>query len=229
MSILARVRRSRTFPVVVGLVGLVSILTIFGVASTEMYGVETPANLLAYWHMALAWTGGVAFLVTFLASVQFLRQRERFWNLLAGSSGEIGLLMLTATIAMGSLWGSEIWGVYWSWGDVRLVTILIAWFIYAGYLIVFHATLDGEGQFGATYAIVGFVTIPLSYISTRIWQAQLHSPTLNGSVEGTGIDVVTLLVAIAAVALLYIYLLALRVGVLEVRDDVIRTAREASR
>ncbi len=215
--------------VVLGLLavlGLASIVLIFGFTSSMMYGVESAANLVAYWHIGLAWTAGIALFVTFVGSVQYLRVRQRYWNLLAAASGEIGFLMLTAAIVMGSLWASEIWGVYWSWGDVRLVTMFIAWFVYAGYLVVFNSTIDSEGRYAATYGVLGFVTIPLSFLSTRLWQPQLHNPTIGGpGGEQSVIDPMVLVLSIVAITLLYGVIVSLRLRVFELRDIVIRESR----
>lgn len=216
--------RARYRPVVLAMVlvtGLGSIVSIFGYTSPVIYGVEAPINLLSYWHIALAWAGSLALFVTFLASVQFLRVRDRSWNLLAGASAESGLLMLTATIGMGSLWGSEIWGVYWSWGDVRLVTIFVAWFVYVGYLVVFASTVDGEQRYAAIYGIVGFATIPLSYLSTRLWNPELHAPTIDASSGPGVIEPVPLVLSIAAFTLLYVYLVTFRTDLFRMRDAIV--------
>lgn len=226
MDVTRRLSEGYVVPGALAVFGLVSIVLIFGFTSIKMYGVEAPANLVAYWHIGLAWTAGIALFVTFLGSVQYLRLRDRFWNLLAAASGEIGFIMLTSAIVLGSLWASEIWGVYWSWGDVRLVTMFIAWFVYAGYLVVFNSTIDSEGRYAATYGVLGFITIPLSFISTRLWQPQLHNPTIGGpGSEGTVIDPVVLVISILAIMLLYGVIVSLRVRVLELRDIVISETR----
>ena len=223
MDVTRRLSAGYAVPAVLAVLGLASIVLIFGFTSPRMYGIENPANLVAYWHIGLAWTAGIALFVTFLSSVQFLRTRQRFWNLLGAASGEIGFLMLTSAIVMGSLWGSVIWGVYWSWGDVRLVTMFVTWFVYAGYLVVFNSTKDSEGQFAATYGVIGFITIPLSFLSTRLWKPELHNPTIGGSgSQGTVIEPGTLVLSIVAVMLLYAVIVSLRVRILELRDVVIR-------
>jgi len=225
MNVVRRLRRGVTIPALAAAAGIASIVAIFGFASTRMYGVESPANLVAYWHISLAWTAGIAFLVTTVASIQFLRGRVRFWNLAAAASAEVGFLTLTATIVMGSLWAKVIWGVYWSWGDVRLVTLFIAWFVYAGYLVVFNSTRDAEGSYAAIYAVIGFVTVPLSYLSTRLWQPELHSPTLQPADGGSPIDLGILAVSIVTITLVYATLTATRLGILELRDEVLRRRR----
>jgi len=223
MDVTRRLSTGYAVPAVLAVLGIASIVLIFGFTSPMMYGVENATNLVAYWHIALAWTAGIALFVTFIGSVQYLRTRKRFWNLLGAASGEIGFLMLTSAIVMGSLWGSVIWGVYWSWADVRMVTMFVTWFVYAGYLVVFNSTRDSEGRYAATYGVIGFVTIPLSYLSTRLWRPALHKPTIGGSgAEGSVIDPMTLVISIVAIMVLYAVVTAMRVRVLELRDVVLR-------
>jgi heme exporter protein C len=210
------------FLVAIALAGIASLTLVFTVAPTTLYGVSTPANLIAYWHIALAWTAGVALLVTFLGSVQYLRTRRRFWNLLAAGSGEVGFVMLTVAMVMGSLWGSVIWGVYWSWGDVRMVTLFIAWFVYAGYLVVFHSTKHGEGKYAAVYGVLGFLTVPLSFVSVRLWQPELHNPTLGNTGSTGSIDGGILVASILAIGLLYAGLLSLRLRLFEFEDAIVQ-------
>jgi len=221
-----RIFQSKLFLLGLLAVGLASLVLVFGFAPTALYGVSTPGNLIAYWHISLAWTAGIALLLTFLGSVQYLRTRNRYWNLLAAGSGEVGFVMLTATMVMGSIWGSLIWGVYWSWGDVRMVTLFIAWFVYAGYLVVFHSTKHGEGKYAAVYGILGFLTIPLSFLSVRLWQPELHNPTLGNTGATGSIDGVILVVSIIAIGLLYLALLSFRVRLFELEDAILeRTGR----
>lgn len=206
----------------VGALGVGSLVAMFGFTTPTMYDVTAPVNFIGYWHIALAWTSGIALLVTFAASAQYLRTRTRFWNLLAHSAGEVGFLFLTGTLVMGSIWGSEMWGTYWSWSDVRLVTLLIAWFVYLGYLVVFASTKDSEGRYAAVYGVLGFVTIPLSYLSTRLWKPAFHSPTMGGTTGETIIDPVTLVVSIIAIMALFAYLSSLRLRLHRTRDTILR-------
>lgn len=207
---------------VIGALGLASLVAMFGFTEPTMYDVTTPVNFIGYWHIALAWTSAIALLVTFGASAQYLRTRTRFWNLLGHSAGEVGFLFLTGTLIMGSIWGSEMWGTYWSWGDVRLVTLLITWFVYLGYLVVFASTKDSEGRYAAVYGVLGFVTIPLSYFSTRLWSPAFHDPTIGGTTGETIIDPVTLLVSILAIMTLFAFLCSVRLRLHRARDEILQ-------
>lgn len=204
--------------------GVVSLGLVFGYASKTMYGIEHQVNLIAYWHIAMAWTAAVALSVTFVGSVLYLRYGGRFWNNLAHSAGEIGFMFATLTLITGSIWGRIIWNSWWEWSDVRLVTFLIVWFIYAGYLIVYSASekrRGGDGKYAAVYGIVGFVTVPISYISTSLWTPTFHEKTLGNPDVSANIDPTTLMVSLVAVSLLYAYLMTVRIDIHELEDRVI--------
>ena len=222
-GILHRVTTSRPVKWGTLVFGTLSMVLVFGHASKTMYGIEHGANLLAYWHIGLAWTAAAALGTTFVGSALFLRYRGRFWNRLAHAAGEVGFLFATLTLVLGSAWGKVIWNSWWEWTDVRLVTFLVVWFIYAGYLVVYSATERDSGeQFAAVYGVVGFVTVPISYVSTRLWTPTFHETTLGNAGVSANIDGTTLVVTLVAATLLYAYLLGLRIQIHEVEDRVHR-------
>jgi len=201
--------------------GVASFVLVFGSASDVMYGVAHGGNLLAYWHIALAWVAASALGTTFVGSALYLRYRGAFWSRLAHSAGELGFLLVTLTLLFGSFWGKVIWNSYWEWTDVRLVTFLVVWFIYAGYLIVHAGTDGGSGdRYAAVYGVLGFITVPVSYVSTRLWTPTFHETTLGNPDVSANIDPTTLLVSLLAASLLYLYLLGLRIRLHELEDDL---------
>src|SRR3989304_4061234 len=48
-----------------------------------------------YWHVAVDWVGFLAFGVTVVASIAYLRTHDRKWDILGAASVEIGSLFLT--------------------------------------------------------------------------------------------------------------------------------------
>lgn len=203
--------------------GVASMGLVFGTASDTMYGVEHGANLLAYWHIALAWVAAAALGTTFIGSALYLRYRGRFWNRLAHSAGEIGFVFASLTLLLGSMWGKVIWNSWWEWTDVRLVTFLLVWFIYAGYLVVYSATERGNDElYAAVYGVVGFVTVPISYLSTRLWTPTFHETTVGNPQVSANIDPLALVVSLVAATFLYLYLVGLRIELHELEDEVIR-------
>ena len=228
VGVLHRVMDSRLVKWGTFVFGIGSMLLVFGVASETMYGVENAGNLLAYWHIALAWVASIALGTTFVGSALFLRYRGRFWSRLAHSAGELGFLLATLTLIFGSAWGKVIWNSWWEWTDVRLVTFLVVWFIYAGYLVVYSvADREGGERYAAVYGVVGFVTVPISYASTRLWTPTFHETTLGNPTVSANIDPLTLVISLIAATLLYIYLLGLRIHLHELEDKVL--VRNATR
>jgi len=199
--------------------GLASIALVFGTASTSMYGVDHVINLVAYWHIPLAVVGGLALTVTFAGCVLYLLTGERFFEQTAHASGEVGFVFVTLTLLSGMTWGRVIWNTWWDWTDVRLVTFLFIWFVYAGYLII-HSSVDRSEQgirLASVYGVIGFVTVPISYLSTRLWTARLHQPSVaNPETEAT-ITASALVVSLLAILALYLSLLGSRVRLLEFR------------
>lgn len=131
---------------------------------------------LMYVHVPTAWVGMLAFFVVFVMSVLYLVQRDERWDLVAESSAEIGVLFTALTLLLGSLWGKPTWGVWWTW-DPRLTTTAILLVIYVGYLAVrsFTEDPDRRARWSAVIGIVGFVDVPIVYLSVTWWRS-LHQP-----------------------------------------------------
>ena len=68
-----------------------------------------------YTHLPLAWWSFVSFFVVFVASIAYLRTRNRSWDNLAGAAAEVGLLFSGLALVTGSIWGRHSWGVWWTW------------------------------------------------------------------------------------------------------------------
>ena len=119
-----------------------------------------------YFHVAVDWVGFLAFFVTLVASVLYLRTHDRKWDIVGVSSVEIGALFLTLGAVTGSLWARPVWNTWWTW-DARLTTVAITWLVYLAYLMLRGAMDDPQrrARFSAVYGIVSFVTVPLTFAS----------------------------------------------------------------
>jgi heme exporter protein C len=125
-----------------------------------------------YVHLPLAWISFLAFGHACWAGVQYLRTGRREWDAVGASAAEIGVLFSTLVIVTGSLWARPVWGTWWTW-DPQLMTYLILWLIYVGYLMLRSAAGDDlrRARFAAVFAIVGFVDVPLVWFSARYLRA----------------------------------------------------------
>ncbi|MBI2865914.1 MAG: cytochrome c biogenesis protein CcsA [Chloroflexi bacterium] len=133
-----------------------------------------------YFHVPLAWLAFLAFFLVFVASIQYLRKGAARWDHLAYCAAEVGTLFTTLVLITGSLWAKPVWGTWWTW-DPRLTSTLILWLIYIAYLAVrSYAAETGRGaRFAAVVGIVGFVDVPIVYLSIYWWRTLHPGPVIQ--------------------------------------------------
>jgi heme exporter protein C len=141
------------------------------------------AQRIIYFHIATAWVGFLAFFVTFVGGIGYLRTGERKWDIVALSSAEIGTVFMLGVLISGSIWAKPAWGVWWVW-DERLTISLIQFLVYVGYLMLRSAVEDPSrrARFAAVYGIVAFISVPINFIAIRMWRTQ--HPLMFGSEDG---------------------------------------------
>jgi heme exporter protein C len=110
------------------------------------------------------------------------------WDIHSVSLVELGLVFSFINISTGAVWARPIWNTWWTW-DPRLVTATIMELIYAAYLML-RAGIDNpfrRARFGAVYSIMGFVTVPITFFSIRIWRS-IHPVVFGGDNPGAEVD-----------------------------------------
>ncbi len=125
-----------------------------------------------YFHLPLAFTAFFSYLVAFVCGLLYLVKKESKWDIYSAGSVEIGVVLTTLVLITGSLWARPIWNTWWTW-DPRLTTSLILWLIYAAYLIL-RMSIEQESKratFCAVMAIIGFVDVPIVFMSARLWRS----------------------------------------------------------
>src|SRR6266540_341983 len=171
-------------------------------------------------HVPTAWLAYLAFVIVFLASVGWLWTKRPWFDALAVSSAEIGVLFTGLTLVAGSIWAKPAWGVWWTW-EPRLVTTAIMFVMYVGYLLLRGLSTDFERRAtrAAVLGIVLVVDVPIVHLSVT-WMNALHQlPSVLRAGGSPAIDppmLATLLVSVGAFTVLYVYLMATRVA-LELR------------
>jgi len=133
-----------------------------------------------YFHVSVGWTGALGFLCAFVAGIIYLRTHNRSWDIVGLAGVEIGLIFMLVNIVTGSIWAYPAWNTWWTW-DPRLTTATIMELAYAAYLMLRSGIEDPErrGRFGAVYAIIAFISVPLTFLSIRLW-GTIH-PVVIGS------------------------------------------------
>ncbi|MCD4802357.1 MAG: cytochrome c biogenesis protein [Anaerolineales bacterium] len=215
--------------VVAGLMILVAAgLVFFYVPVEVMMG---SVQKVFYFHVATAWVGMLGFLVAAIAGVVYLRKGNLLWDIAGNGAVEISLIFFLTAIVLGSIWARPIWNTWWTW-EPRLTTAAIVELIYAAYLLLRQGVDDPErrARFSAIYAIFGFFSVPLTFISIRMLRT-IH-PVVIGSAEaasqgGFNMDSpmkLTFFFSLAAFTVFFADLLwhRIRLGQLRAEVDVLR-------
>lgn len=163
---------------ITGILFITAILGVFFYAPLE--AVMGWVQKVFYFHVAAGWTGMLGFLVSAVAGVLYLVKKDPRWDRIGFAGVEIGMVFMLICIITGSIWARPIWNTWWTW-DPRLTTATIMELIYAAYLLLRQGVEEPErrARFGAVYAIIGFISVPLTFLSIRIFRT-IH-PVVIGS------------------------------------------------
>lgn len=197
--------------------GFASLLLLAGVTYGILFiarpdRVQGDAARIVYFHVPIAWVAFLAFFVVFVASIAFLRTSNPRWDHLGRASAEVGVVFTTLALITGAIWGYPIWGTWWTW-DPKLTTTLILWFLYLGYLMVrSYAEPPRGARYAAVLGIVGFVDVPIVYLSSYWWRTLHPQPVIGPLAEQqpSSSIVWVLLVSLVAFMVFYAFLVRLR-------------------
>lgn len=160
------------------LFGLAAVLAVvafvLGFIVAPIDGVQGNHYRMMYVHVPTSWLAMIIYLAMAFWSIIYLIWRTHLSSLLTQALAPTGLLMAFLSLITGSLWGKPTWGTYWVW-DARLTSMLLLFFLYAGY-IALVGSIDNDkraAQAGSLIAIVGAVNVPVIYFSV-IWWNTLH-------------------------------------------------------
>jgi heme exporter protein C len=200
--------------------GLAALVAIFFVVPTDK-GLGISQRIF-YWHVPAATACFLAFGGAGVASGLFLKTRRLDWDHAAHAAVSVGMVFATIVLATGSIWARTAWGTWWTW-DSRLTTFLVLWLVYASYLLlrVFARENEMAPRYAAVLAIVGAVNVPLVMMATRLFRT-IH-PQVIRNPEG-GIDdprmVAALVLSIGTYLTMFLWLWALRVGLLRAEQRI---------
>jgi heme exporter protein C len=171
------------------------------------------ADRIFYFHVPVDWSAFLAYFVVFISSIAYLRTRNNKWDIIATSAVEIGIVFNTLMLVTGSIWARPNWGTWWNW-EPRLTTALVLWVVYVGYLLVrgYASGRDQAARLSAVIGIVGFVDVPIVFLSTTWWQLQ-HPGHLVFETGGLAPSMLAaLMVSLSAFTCLFFALLIERVS-----------------
>ena len=182
-----------------------------------------------YFHLPSAAVAFLAFAVSAGASVAYLVSWNLRWDRWAVSAAEIGVVFCSVVLVTGPIWAKPVWGIWWTW-DARLTSTFVLWLIYVSYLVL-RGFLDEptrRATISAVLSILGFLDVPLVYMANRWWRTQHPQPVIAGGSD-SGLDPqmwLGLLQALAALLLLFAFLMYQRLQLEQARQEVEALRRE---
>lgn len=199
----------------------VTALLVLGLVIAPPDAVQGQAQRLMYLHVPAAWVAYLTFAVVLVASIGYLWRRDLRWDAHAQAAAEIGTGLTALTLALGSLWGRPVWGVWWAW-DPRLVSTAVLLLVYVGYLGVRGLSADRHvnARRAAVIGVLGFVEVPVVHFSVLWWRSLHQPPTVlqPGSPPMAAPMLAALLVGLAAFTLLAAWIYLRRLDQLRTRE-----------
>ena len=175
-----------------------------------------------YYHAPIAETALVAFGISFVAAIAYLRTQDVKWDRLGYVAVRLGLLFSILVMITGMIWGKASWDVWWAW-EPRLTTFLLVCFLYAAYFVLRSVVEEEQRRatYAAVFAIIAFIDVPITFFATRFLPEGLHPVVISSSGSGMeGSMLLSFLISMLGMTLLLVALLRRDYGIEELKDRV---------
>ncbi|KXA88933.1 hypothetical protein AKJ62_04160 [candidate division MSBL1 archaeon SCGC-AAA259D14] len=190
----------------------ITLYFVFQYAPLLTEGFSDPlAQKIFYFHVSAAISGYIGFFIVLISSIIFLKKSDSNVDRWAVSAAEVGVVLLSITILTGPVWAKAEWGVFWRLQDPKLMSALVLWLVYIGYVVLRkNIGEEREARLAAVYAILGFTTVPISFVAQRVWRS-LHPTVIVSKTGGMGPKVAsTFAASVIGFAILFFALLIWR-------------------
>jgi heme exporter protein C len=168
-------------PIVLGL-GIVLLATgcYAGLALTPPDYLQGETVRILYVHVPAAWLGMAGWSGIAVSSIAYLVWRHPLAQVAARAIALPGAAFAAICLVTGSIWGRPTWGTWWQW-DGRLTSMLLLFFVYAGYMALARADAErgGDGRIPALYGIAGTVLLPVIRYSVVWWNTLHQGPSIG--------------------------------------------------
>lgn len=130
---------------------------------------------IMYFHVPMSWVAFLAYIVTLVYSVLYLRKSNPDYEIKAVVSAGIGTLFCILAYVTGALWAKFNWGKFFNW-DTRELSVLVLLLIYSAYFVLRGSIpdLQKRAKLSSVYAIIACISaLFLLFILPRITEG-LH-------------------------------------------------------
>ena len=180
--------------------GAILLITFVIVAGIAVPLADSPSSLLEFpripmleekarnifFHVPVAWVTVVAFFVSMVSGIFYLRKSEARFDIVSVVSSKLGFMFCFLATITGSLWAKFNWGSFWNW-DPRETSIFVLLLIYGAYFALRSAVDDEEkrGRLSAVYSIIAGLVTPFFIFVLPRMMTGLH-PGSKGDEAGAG-------------------------------------------
>ncbi len=135
---------------------------------------------ILYVHVPAAWLGMGGWSGIAVASIAFLVWRHPLAVVAARAIAVPGAAFAALCLVTGSVWGRPTWGTWWQW-DGRLTSMLLLFFLYAGWIALARADAErgGDGRVPAILGVAGTVLLPIIRYSVVWWHTLHQGPSIG--------------------------------------------------
>ncbi len=130
---------------------------------------------ILYVHVPTAWNSMLIYFFAFVFAVTALWTNDEKWTHRMIGGVEAGVVLNGLLLIQGMIWAKPTWGIWWTWGDVRLLFSFLMFLLFAGVLALSSFVDDRRRRstWTAVATIIAFVDVPLVYYCVRWWRS-LH-------------------------------------------------------
>lgn len=151
-------------------------------------GLEENAKII-FFHVPTAWVTAIAFLMSTIFSIQYLRKKNLDDDAKSYAAAQLGMIFCILATITGSVWSKFAWGSFWSW-DPRQTSIFALLLIYGAWFALRSAieSEDKRATLSSVYSIIAFLTVPFFiFIMPRIMTG-LHPGSADDTNSGPIVD-----------------------------------------
>lgn len=131
-------------------------------------------------HVPSAWLCMGLYVGLAVSSFVWFIWRHELADVAARAIAPIGAGYTALCLATGSIWGKPTWGTWWLWDDARMMSVLVLFFLFLGYMALRSAmeTRQKAARAGAILAMVGVINVPLIKFSVDMWSSIHQGPSV---------------------------------------------------
>lgn len=131
-------------------------------------------------HVPSAWLCMGLYVGLAVSSFVWFIWRHELADIAARAIAPLGAGYTALCLATGAIWGKPTWGTWWLWDDARMMSVLVLFFLFLGYMALRAAmeTRQKAARAGAILAMVGIINVPVIRFSVEIWSSIHQGPSV---------------------------------------------------